>query len=86
MAEYLVRRSRTCCFLLGMVARASTMVQAACLAAWVAGVNSTWDRGRKSQVRLMGTDELVTAHKKAQHWGCWGSCWQHFLFSQRLVL
>lgn len=86
MAEYLVRRSRTCCFLLGMVAKASTMVQAACLAAWVAGVNSTWGGGRKSQVRLTGTDELVTAHKKAQHWGCWGSCWQRFLFSQHLVL
>lgn len=45
VAEYLVRRSRTCCFLLGMVAKASTMVQAACLAAWVAGVNSTWGGG-----------------------------------------
>lgn len=47
--EYLVRRSRTCCFLLGMVARASTMVQAACLAAWVAGVNSTWAQAGKGR-------------------------------------
>lgn len=39
--RYLVRRSRTCCLRLGMVARASTMVQAACRAACVAGVKST---------------------------------------------
>ena len=38
---YLVRRSRTCCLRLGMVASASTMVQAACRAACVAGVKST---------------------------------------------
>lgn len=39
--KYLVRRSRTCCLRLGMVVRASTIVHEACLAAWVAGVNST---------------------------------------------
>lgn len=41
LKRYLVRRSRTCCLRLGMVARASTMVQAACRAACVAGVKST---------------------------------------------
>ncbi len=46
---YLVRRSRTCCLRLGIVVRASTMVQAACLAAWVAGVKSTYE---KSQITL----------------------------------
>ena len=44
---YLVRRSRTCCLRLGMVASASTMVQAACRAACVAGVNSTCRGGEK---------------------------------------
>lgn len=42
----LVSRSRTCCLRLGIVVRASTIVQAACLAAWVAGVNRTWDKER----------------------------------------
>ena len=43
MGSYLVSRSRTCCLRLGMVVRASTMVHAACLAAWVAGVKSTYN-------------------------------------------
>ncbi len=42
--SYLVSRSRTCCLRLGIVVRASTIVQAACLAAWVAGVKRTCNK------------------------------------------
>lgn len=42
--SYLVSRSKTCCLRLGIVVRASTIVQAACLAAWVAGVKRTCNR------------------------------------------
>lgn len=48
--QYLVRRSRTCCLRLGMVARASTMVQAAWRAACVAGVKSTCGTQARSPV------------------------------------
>lgn len=50
--SYLVSRSRTCCLRLGIVVRASTMVQAACLAAWVAGVKRTYN---KLLMRLLRT-------------------------------
>lgn len=42
--SYLVSRSRTCCLRLGIVVSASTIVQAACLAAWVAGVKRTYNK------------------------------------------
>lgn len=42
--SYLVSRSKTCCLRLGIVVRASTIVHAACLAAWVAGVNRTCNK------------------------------------------
>lgn len=72
---YLVRRSRTCCLRLGTVARASTMVQAACLAACVAGVKSTWQTQERKWGWLRGhpvflgpQHEMTSTHP--EFWKC----------------
>lgn len=54
-----MRRSSTCCLRLGIVVKASTMVQAACLAAWVAGVKRTCNKQNLSKTIVFEQDVLT---------------------------